>query len=341
MTAEELLQKGKTAATSGQKDLAREYLGRVVQLQPQHEEAWLWLSGVANNLPMMKGCLERVLAINPRNTQALEGMNWVRGREAQTAAAQAHAAAQAAAAAPTGSAPTAPATPAPHAPGETFTAEEEGDHDDDPIHAPTFHEGDEPLYPAAGMRLLIMAVERVTGEKGVGAMLRSAGLEKYVGNYPPNEIVFNVPYSEYSAFGKAMEDFYGRAAKSMQMRVGQELINYGLNEQPRLLGIMAPAMKFMPMAMKMKLSIEKVASRTRELGIPIGLQDKGDHYEFSVGMCPYCYNRHTDIGCGAMAGALVATLRWATGKTFTVEEIECRGKGGQACAYRVSKTASE
>jgi len=333
MTAEELLHKGKTAATSGQKDLAREYLGRVVQMQPQHEEAWLWLSGVAGNLPMMKGCLERVLAINPHNTQAREGMNWVRGREAQMAAAQA----QAVAAPPTATA-AAPATPAPH---EAFSAEEEGEHDDEPIHAPTRHEGEEPLYPAAGMRLLIMAVERVTGEKGVGAMLRSAGLAKYVGNYPPNEIVFNVPYSEYSAFGKAMEDFYGRAAKSMQMRVGQELINYGINEQPRLLGVTATAMKFMPMAMKMKFSIEKVASRTRELGIPIGLHDRGDHYEYSVGMCPYCYNRHTDIGCGAMAGALVATLRWATGKTFPVEEFECRGKGGQACSYRVSKTPIE
>jgi predicted hydrocarbon binding protein len=330
MTVDELLVKGKTAATSGQKDLAREYLGRVVQAEPQNEEAWLWLSGVANNLPMMKTCLERVLAINPNNTQAQEGMNWVRNREAQIVAAQP----PVAAATPTA----APAAPA----GETFSAEEEGEHpDDEPIHTPTFHEGEEPKYPAAGMRLLIMAVERVTGEKGVSAMLRSAGLEKYVGNYPPNEIVFNIPYSEYSAFGKAMEDFYGRAAKSMQIRVGHELIKYGLNEQPRLLGVVAPAMKFMPMAMKMKFSMDKVAQRTRELGIPIDFRDVGDHYEFIVGMCPYCYNRHTNIGCNAMAGALQATLLWATGKQFHVEEFECRGQGGQVCGYRIGKTPIE
>ena len=98
-TAEELLAKGKTAAISGQKDLAREYLGRVVQLEPHSEEAWLWLSGVANNLPMMKSCLERVLVINPHNQQAREGMNWVRGREAQMAAARAAAPATVAASA--------------------------------------------------------------------------------------------------------------------------------------------------------------------------------------------------------------------------------------------------
>ncbi|HMA33139.1 MAG TPA: hypothetical protein VKY74_01565 [Chloroflexia bacterium] len=327
-TAEELLTKGKMAATSGQKDLAREYLGRVVQLEPQHEEAWLWLSGVANNLPMMKTCLERVLALNPQNTQAQEGMNWVRQKEAQIAAARAAAA------------PAAGPAPAPAA-HETFTAEEEGEHEEPPIATPTFHEGEEPKYPSAGMRLLIMAVERVTGEKGVNAMLRSAGLEQYVGNYPTNVIEFTIPYSQYSAFGKAMEDFYGRAAKSMQLRVGQELFNYGIKEQPRMLGVAATAMKFMPMAMKMKFSMERIASNSRDLGIPTELKEVGDHYEYSVGMCPYCYNRHTDIGCNAMVGVLTSTLKWATGKNFTVEEITCRGKGGDTCSYRIGKTPTE
>src|SRR3954451_21783894 len=137
------------AATAGQKDMAREYLGRAVQLDPRNEDAWLWLSGVANNLPMMKMCLERVLALNPHNTQAQEGMNWVRQRESQMMAARAAAAPQTA---------TQVAAPV-----EAFTAEEEGEHDDAPIATPTFHEGEEPKYPSAGMRLLLMAVEKVTG----------------------------------------------------------------------------------------------------------------------------------------------------------------------------------
>src|SRR3954451_727600 len=94
-TTEYLLAKGKEAATSGQKDMAREFLTRVVQQEPGNEEAWLWLSGVANTLPMMKGCLERVLRINPNNGQAREGMAWVQAREAQMRAAQAAQAAQA------------------------------------------------------------------------------------------------------------------------------------------------------------------------------------------------------------------------------------------------------
>jgi predicted hydrocarbon binding protein len=138
-----------------------------------------------------------------------------------------------------------------------------------------------------------------------------------------------------------MEDFYGRAAKSMQLRVGQELFNYGINEQPRMLGVAATAMKFMPMAMKMKFSMDRIVANSRDLGIPTDLRDAGDHYIYSVGMCPYCYNRHTDIGCNAMVGVLTSTLRWATGKNFTIEEVTCRGKGGQSCSYRISKTPSD
>lgn len=339
LTVDELLVKGKTAATSGQKDLAREYLGRVVQLDPQNEDAWLWLSGVANNLPMMKTCLEKVLALNPQNSQAQEGMNWVRQRESQIAVARA---AAAPVAAPSGNGAAAPPAPAPAAPaGETFSAEEEGESQETPIIAPSYNEGDEPQYPSAGMRLLLMAVETVTGEKGVNAMLRSAHLDHFIGNYPPNVIEFNIPFSQYSAFGKAMEDFYGRAAKSMQIKVGQELFSYGIKEQPRLLGVVGTALKFMPLAMKMKVSLERVAHSMREIAIPTEVKDAGDHYDFIVSICPYCWRRHTDIGCNAVVGALKATLRWATGKDFTVEEVICRGQGGDTCSYRVSKTPNE
>ena len=166
----------------------------------------------------------------------------------------------------------------------------------------------------------------------MNAILRNAGLERYISNYPPNEIVFNVPYSDYSAL-PSMEEFYGRAAKAMQLRVGQEMFNYGLNEQPRLLGVAATAMKFMPMQMKMKFVLEKVARTTREnVGVDCRAADEGDHFTFMVNVCPYCYGRRTEIGCNAMVGMFTSTLRWATGKTFPVEEISCRGKGDSTCS---------
>lgn len=323
---DDLLAKGKQAATSGQKDMARDFLTRAVKQEPGNEDAWLWLSGVANTLPMMRGCLERVLAINPNNEQAKQGMAWVQTREAQMRATHAAAA---------GGSATAPA----RALGETFTAEEEGEQPEEAL-APAPVPGQEPMYPSAGMYTLLHAVEKVTGEKGVNAILRNAGMGAYVGNFPPNEFLFNIPYHDYSAFCRSLEEFYGRAAKAMQLRVGQEMFDYGLNEQPRLLGVAATAMKFMPLQMKMKFVLEKMTRTIREnVGVDCLLRDNGDHYTFVVNICPYCYGRTTEIGCNALVGTFTASLRWAAGKTFPVEEISCRGKGDETCSFRIGKTS--
>ncbi len=339
-TANELLTKGKLAATSGQKDIAREALNRVVEMEPNNEEAWLWLSGVASSLTQMRSALERVLTINPNNQQAREGLAWVTTREAQMRAAQA---AQAAAT----PAP-ATATAAAHSSNlpltDTFTAEEEGEDEEPtetPIIAPPLAEGESPKYPNAGLRLLLLSVEKVTGEKGVNALLNASGLHKYVGNFPTNDMRFIIPYEEYSAFGRAMEDFYGRTTKALQLKVGREIFLYGLNEQPRLLGVLSTAMKFMPLTMKTKLTLNKMVSTARGLNVPTHLEEDNDSFTYVMEVCPYCYGRQTSVGCNALSGTIASALNWATGKTFHVEEVTCRGKGDRTCSYRVDKNPVE
>lgn len=349
-TAEELLAKGKLAATSGQKDLAREALGRVIEMEPNNEEAWLWLSGVASSLTQMRAALDHVLSINPNNQQAREGLAWVNTREAQLRAAQAQAAAVATVATPAATPATngatdvaAPAHPSNVPITDAFTAEEEGEEDEEeaPVIAPKLEEGAMPMYPNAGLRLLLLSIEKVTGEKGVNALLNASNLHKYVGNFPPNDMRFVIPYSEYSEVGKAMEDFYGRTTKALQLKVGSEIFLYGLNEQPRLLGVLSTAMKFMPLAMKMKLTLNKMVSTARGLNVPTHLEEDNNSYTYVMEICPYCYDRETSVGCNALSGTIAKALNWATSKTFHVEEVSCRGKGDPACSYRVDKTPSE
>jgi hypothetical protein len=350
-TASELLAKGKLAATSGQKDVAREALGHVVEMEPDNEEAWLWLSGVASSLTQMRAALDRVLIINPNNQQAREGLAWVTTREAQMRAARAADLASAVAtpaAAPAEAASAVAATaanaPASNLPiGSTFTAGEEGEgrEYDTPVIAPKVEVGATPMYPNAGLRLLLLSVEKVTGEKGVNALLNASGLHKYVNNFPPNDMRFIIPYDEYSAVGSAMEDFYGRTTKALQLKVGSEIFLYGLNEQPRLLGVLGTAMKFMPLAMKMKLTLNKMVSTARGLNVPTHLEEDDNYFTYVMEICPYCYNRTTSVGCNALSGTIVKALNWATGKTFHVEEVTCRGKGATTCSYRVDKTPVE
>jgi hypothetical protein len=62
------------AIRSGDKERGRILLTQGLRLNPQHEQAWLWMSAVAETPEQQCECLERVLAINPQNSAARQGL---------------------------------------------------------------------------------------------------------------------------------------------------------------------------------------------------------------------------------------------------------------------------
>jgi len=70
------LEAGIRAARAKQKRFARQLLLKVTELDPLREEAWLWLSWVAESPEEALAYLQTVLALNPDNRQAQEGLRW-------------------------------------------------------------------------------------------------------------------------------------------------------------------------------------------------------------------------------------------------------------------------
>lgn len=79
--AAQLFVRGVAAARGGQRRLAAVLLARVVQLDPQHEMGWLWLSGVLDDPKEIAFCLRSVLAINPQNERARRGLAWLESHQ--------------------------------------------------------------------------------------------------------------------------------------------------------------------------------------------------------------------------------------------------------------------
>jgi len=67
---EEIFQTGITSAQAGNRRLAQACFKRVIRMEPRHEEAWLWLSQVLDDLDDIAYCLEAALAISPQNEKA-------------------------------------------------------------------------------------------------------------------------------------------------------------------------------------------------------------------------------------------------------------------------------
>jgi len=76
---------GVRAARAGKKPLARRLLQKATELDPLNETAWLWLASVARTSADSLLCLQTVLALNPDNRHAREGLRWARRDAAGTA----------------------------------------------------------------------------------------------------------------------------------------------------------------------------------------------------------------------------------------------------------------
>ena len=81
--AQRLYQRGVAAARGGQRRIAAGLLTKAVQLDPRHEQAWLWLSGVLDDPQEVEFCLRAALKLNPTNQQARKGLAWIQKRRAE------------------------------------------------------------------------------------------------------------------------------------------------------------------------------------------------------------------------------------------------------------------
>jgi predicted hydrocarbon binding protein len=199
----------------------------------------------------------------------------------------------------------------------------------------------DPMLPNASLRVLFLSMEEVMGQHGVNAVLNTTGLSRFVNNYPPSNLEASVPFEDYAMIVKAVEDFYGlRAARAQLIRVGRATFQYALKEHPATLGLAGLALKVMPLNMQMKTVLSNVAGgMTKDLHEPSHVEEQADCFVYAKEACGACQGRQAEKPvCFTTVGAILESLRWATGKNFDVAETVCRAMGGPTCTFRIAKT---
>jgi predicted hydrocarbon binding protein len=198
--------------------------------------------------------------------------------------------------------------------------------------------------PNAALRVLFEAIEDVMGENGTKAVLNAGGLSNYIGNYPPKNLDMNASFNEYGAAQQAVEDFYGpRGARAMLLRIGRATFQFGLRDQPAILGLAGIALKALPEKTRMKLILDRMAKAAEErVNQPTIVREEDDAFYFIVQECPCRWRPpHDKPCCYVTVGVLMESMAWITGKLHKVEEVACIANGASGCVYRIAKEASE
>src|SRR5258707_2708219 len=98
------------------------------------------------------------------------------------------------------------------------------------------------------------------GDHGLNTVLKTCGLEKFIGNFPPNNLEPAIQASQYAKFNEAIEAFYGRGGKGILRRIGKASFQYGIREQSALLGVAGVAPKLLTEKQRIKVILHCIAA---------------------------------------------------------------------------------
>lgn len=193
------------------------------------------------------------------------------------------------------------------------------------------------------VRQALVSAQEVMGDNGLNTVLRTCGLERFIGNFPPNDLQPSIQASQYAKFNEAIEAFYGRGGKGILRRIGKASFQYGVREQSALLGVAGVALKLLPERQRIKFILNGMVDALKKSNAEVNawIDEGSDRLAYIEATCAICNGRHsTEPICHLYVGSITEAVLWATGKEFVIHETHCLAKGDEYCRFEVGEARS-
>lgn len=190
------------------------------------------------------------------------------------------------------------------------------------------------------VRQALTSAQEVMGDNGLNAVLRASGLERFIGNFPPDNLEPSIQASQYAKFNQAIEEFYGRAGKGMLRRIGKASFQYGVREQAAMLGVAGVALKLLPERQRIKFILNGMVNALKKSNPQVNawVDESGDAIAYIESTCAICHSRQSEASiCYLYVGSISEAVQWATGKEHAVAETHCLAKGDPYCRFDVGE----
>jgi len=196
---------------------------------------------------------------------------------------------------------------------------------------------DDAVIVNALVRQALVSAQEVMGENGLNAVLRTSGLERYVGNFPPDNLEPGIQSLEYARLNQTIEEFYGRGGRGMLKRIGKASFQYGVREQAALLGVAGVALKLLPEKQRIKFILNGMANALKKSNAQVNAWvEDGNTLAYLEDTCAICHGRKsTEPVCHLYTGSIAEAVRWATGEAHEIIETHCMAKGDPYCRFEV------
>ncbi len=188
------------------------------------------------------------------------------------------------------------------------------------------------------VRQALVAAEEVMGTNGLNAVLRECDLERYIGNFPPDDLQPAIPAQAYAQFNAAIEEFYGRGGRGMLRRIGRASFQYGVREQASLLGIAGAALKLLPHRQRIRFVLNGMVNALKKTNpqVEAWVEKSEEKIAYVESTCAICHGRYSENPiCHLYVGSISEAVRWATGLDHEIIETHCLARCDPYCRFEV------
>lgn len=188
------------------------------------------------------------------------------------------------------------------------------------------------------VRQALVSAQEVMGVNGLNAVLRAAGLDRYIDNLPPNNMEPAIKTSDYARLNQAIDEFYGRGGRGMLRRIGKASFQYGIREQAALLGIAGAAIKLLPEKQRIKFILNGMVNALKKSNpeVDAWVEEQGNTLAYIERTCAICWGRNSETAlCHLYVGSISEAVLWATGVEHQIIETHCLAKGDEYCRFEV------
>jgi len=175
----------------------------------------------------------------------------------------------------------------------------------------------------AQMRVALQVIAELLGRNGQAAVLRLAGLERYIDQPPPDNDAMEIPRGDIGAVFSGIVSMFGdQGARGVFRRWGHAFATRRL-ERRIALRLLHPFLRLMPPERSARFALERLLRHVdlvRE-DQPPPVEDRGDRFILQLTDCVYCYHQNlSQPSCVTVLGLLEGLLRWSTAHDFDVSE---------------------
>ena len=186
------------------------------------------------------------------------------------------------------------------------------------------------------MHFILTRLEEIVGKNGTNTVLKYAGLERFIDNYPPSDFNMVEPMDNLFAISNALMDIYGENGYLALLRgVGTRTFFAMMEELPWFFEVEDGAMDGLSPEERFRLMYKTYVDKwTKTVGTTATVEFLDDRIIDTAPECTNCRDMKTTKPiCVHIIDFYKGMAQYLNVKNVKTEEVKCKAMGDDVCQF--------